>query len=202
MKLKSSIESLNQFYDKLGLVLEKDLPYLKQAHTEIMNLWHENFAKIKSVKLVVIGEAPLWGKRRSYIYNPQTPNTQFFYRSDLEPLLGFTPKNKTEFLKCLAELGIIIIDVSPFALNDHDTKLTYKKLSNSDYLKLVTTFWEEHLDPILDKIMPQNPKFTFRYKRLKTIFGPLFEEKLDHQNIDSIHQVAGGINRSKLLSYF
>ncbi len=26
----------------------------------------------------MIAEAPLWGKDKSYIYNPETKNTQFF----------------------------------------------------------------------------------------------------------------------------
>ena len=96
-QLTNSIKALDSIYENRGLHLNKDLDYLINAYHEIHSLWIENLKRIDEVKLVVLGEAPLWGAKKSYIYNPDTKNTQFFHRKDLEPILGFTPANKDEF---------------------------------------------------------------------------------------------------------
>jgi len=44
----------------------------------------QNYNEISAINYVMLSEAPLWGKRKSYIYNSTITNTQFFYRSDLE----------------------------------------------------------------------------------------------------------------------
>ena len=115
-----------------------DLKYLRLANRGINHLWDINFRKISKVRLVIIGEAPLWGKNEeNYIYNPNTNNSQFFYRGDIDKIIGYEPNNKTEFLNILAKLGILIIDVSPYALNGIDTQLTYQHLRNLNYVQMI-----------------------------------------------------------------
>jgi len=179
-----------------------DQPYLQSSVQEIHSLWQDNFNALEKVNLVILGEAPLWGVKKSYIYNPHTPNTQFFHRSDLEPLLGLIPSNKDNFLCALQELGILILDVSPFALNQHDTQLTYPEMSPNTYRQLVQSCWDEHITPVLDQIDGYDPTYVFRYKRVKDIFEDLFKEKLGVDEVPSIHQQGGGIDKNKLFELY
>jgi len=202
VNLNHSNLALSKIYYSLGLELSKDFPYLESSYHELHNLWQNYFNKIENVKLVILGEAPLWGSKKNYIYNPQTPNTQFFHRSDLQPILGFVPSNKENLLCALQELGILILDVSPFALNPKDTQLTYPELSIRMYKQLVQGCWEEHIKPVVDQISNLSPIYVFRYKRVKDIFEDLFKEKLSIDEIPSIHQQGGGIDKEKLFEIY
>ena len=102
----------------------------------------------------------------------------------------------------LANLGILILDVSPFALNDIDTHLSYRILKPSEYRQLVISCWREHIQPVLIRISDSSPNFVFRYKRVKDMFEPLFVEKLNLPSIGSIHQSGGGIDHKKLVEYY
>jgi len=200
--ISKSYTSLYHVYQLKGFYFKKDQAYLHLSYQDIQTLWAKNFERFKKVNLVILGEAPLWGSKKSYIYNPKTPNTQFFHRSDLKPLLGFVPSNKEKFLCALQDLGILILDVSPFALNPHDTQLTYPEISTRMYKQLVQGCWEEHIKPVVDQIAHHAPNYVFRYKRVKDIFEELFKEKLGVDEVHSIHQQGGGIDRGKLFELY
>ena len=91
---------LRKFYDKyrIGDYFQTDNAYLENAYKDIEHLWLDNLALIKTVNYLMIAEAPLWGKDKSYIYNPDTPNSQFFYKQDIGEILGITIHSKQEFL--------------------------------------------------------------------------------------------------------
>lgn len=197
-----SLEALDSIYIRKGLDLSLDLAYLKSSYLETHSLWKNNIDRLEKASFVILGEAPLWGQKKSYIYNPETPNTQFFHRSDLKPLLGFVPSNKEKFLCALQELGILILDVSPFALNLQDTQLTYPEMSTNMYKQLVQGCWDEHIKPILDQISHYSPIYVFRYKRVKDIFEEFFKKKLGVDEVPSIHQQGGGIDKQKLFELY
>lgn len=119
---------LKDIYEKYGLekYFKADYKYLKNSIDEINSLWNDNIKKVNEVKLIILAEAPMWGKEKKYFYNPTTNHSQFFYRSDLEYLISELIENKLELISKLNETGIVIIDFSPFPLIPERTKLSYK----------------------------------------------------------------------------
>jgi hypothetical protein len=209
---KDNVSSLKEIYARNGLMsyFEKDNAYLGDAFENIQHLWIENFNRIKTVKYIMIGEAPLWGEKKKYIYNPETKNSQFFYRSDLECVLNSNESilDKSDFLECCNRLGLLIIDISPFALNPKHTKIDYKQLSRtSQYANLVKQtipgYFTKKLELIKSK-KAKNMKIFFRYCRVKDSFQEiiapvLIKEGLIRENdIPHVSQSGGGIDRMKL----
>ena len=121
---------LHDFYSENGIIdhFERDNLYLEKAFHEINEMWFRNLECIKEVKYLMIAEAPLWGKDKSYIYNPETKNTQFFQKKDLERVIGLNVYNKLDFLNYCNKMGLLIIDISPFAFNTEDTIILEFKL--------------------------------------------------------------------------
>ena len=211
---KQIIESL---YNKLGLTKEfgKDSIYLENAFNEINEIWLNNFKNIDKVKYLMIAEAPLWGQKKKYIYNPKTNNSQFFYRSDLESILNVQISDKKEFINTCNSIGLLVVDISPFPLNTVDTKINYgrnknksKKLTDKEYKELV----KETLPTYLNKklILIEQKKSSdiivfFRYTKVKETFQELISDtliqtgliRIPHEIAD-ISQPGGGINRMKL----
>lgn len=207
---KDNEQIIESFYDSFGLAtkFEKDNIYLKNAFDEIKNIWLDNFDKISEIKYLLIAEAPLWGKKKKYIYNPETNNTQFFYRSDLEKILDISILNKREFIKTCNEIGLLIVDISPFPLNSYDTSINYRKLTKKEYKQLVSltipTFFEKKIKLITQKKSAQIKVF-FRYSRVKNAFQDLISDVLIKnklikklEDIGDISQTGGGIDRIKL----
>ncbi|CAD7839912.1 MAG: hypothetical protein [Olavius algarvensis spirochete endosymbiont] len=158
----------------------------------------------------MLSEAPLWGERKSYIYNPNTMNTQFFYRSDLEFCLKEKINDKIEFINKLNSIGFIILDISPFPLNDKDTIINYRTISKNDYKSLLnktlSIYFTEKLALILEK-KSENIKIFYRYGRVKNTFNNLLGERfLEKEIINSVKEIidisqrGGGIDRYKLNS--
>ena len=147
MGYKANKDILRKFYDKyrIGNYFSTDNLYLENAYKEIERLWLDNLALTKTVNFLMIAEAPLWGIDKNYIYNPDTPNSQFFYKQDIGDILGITINSKQEFLTICNELGLIVIDISPFAFNTIDTHINYRRqskanpygLTPSQYVELV-----------------------------------------------------------------
>ena len=81
---------LKLHYAEHGLTdsFEKDSRYLETAFHDINNMWFRNLDRIETVNYLMLAEAPLWGERKKYIYNPETNTSQFFYRRDLENVLN------------------------------------------------------------------------------------------------------------------
>jgi len=201
---------LKEFYFNNGLSnwFDKDNLYLESAFNEINRIWSENLNKIETVNFILIAEAPLWGLTKKYIYNPTINNSQFFYRSDLSDILGIQIPNKSEFLKILNEIGLIVVDISPFPLNPQNTAINYRDLSTNQYRQLVSLtlpyFFEEKIKSISIK-KSENCKVFFRYTRVKNTFEDLIIKTLiDYKIINSKHEISdisqngGGIDKTKL----
>lgn len=204
--LKNNLENL---YKNKGLIdcFEKEENYLRNSFYEMEELWNNQFDRIEKVNYVMFSESPLWGYQKKYLYNPETKLSQFFYKSDLEFVLGKKIKHKDEFLKTLTEIGFIILDISPFVLNEKDTSINYKKISKKDYKFLVNDTLEFYVKSKLKLIKEKSddyPVFFFRYSRVKNLFSDLlFKELVDldlistQNEILEISQNGGGIHRDK-----
>lgn len=208
---------IESFYDSLGMAYEfaSDNIYLESAFNKIDGLWTKNFEKIDKVNYLMLAEAPLWGRDKSYIYNPKTNNSQFFYRSDLEQILNINIPDKKEFINTCNKIGLLVVDISPFPLNTKDTKINYgknvdgsKKITKKEYRELVKrtipTFFEKKMNLVSQK-QSSNIKVFFRYTRVKNAFQDLISDILsenglikNQEDIGNISQKGGGIDRMKL----
>jgi hypothetical protein len=211
---------LRGHYTRNGIInlFEQDNEYLEDAFNEITGIWFNNLDQINEIKYLIIAEAPLWGKSKSYIYNPNTPCTQFFYKSDLEYILDTQIKDKAEFIRLCNEIGLLIIDISPFALNSEDIIINYRNksknnpygLTKQQYRELVELtipfFFEKKIKAIVPK-MSSDVKVFFRYARVKRRFQDLISEVLitnglikSENEILDVSKQGGGIDRLNLLS--
>jgi hypothetical protein len=207
--------SLEMAYSKLNLIqfYKKDFSYLKKALKKMEVFWHENLKKIEKINLIIICESPLWGENEKYFYNPETPHSQFIYCNDFnfDNNIDFTIKTKEELINHCNKLGILIIDVSPFALNDY-TEINYGKLKSSDYKKIIVNSLEYYFYKKIDYLINQTDiqinsrlKIVYRYKRVQKALSKLIERdiknkfKLDKNYVfDCIVQSGGGIDKNKL----
>jgi len=195
----------NCFGDKF----EVESDYLETAFNDVDKLWRDNFDEIEKVKYLMIAEAPLWGKEEKYIYNLNYKKpSQFFYPSDLGFVLNRNIQSKKELIAVFNEIGLVIIDISPFPLNQFDTSINYRKLSKNEYRELIRDiipiYFEEKLNLIAEKKSSDIIVF-FRYNRVKNTFQDLISNVLiannfiKHQNdIGEIAKQGGGIDRKKL----
>lgn len=217
MNYSDSKRVLQKYYELNGLsgAFSKDNIYLENAFHEINKIWLENFNQIKTVNYLMIAEAPLWGSIKKYIYNPKTNNSQFFYRSDLGDILNRHIADKREFIKICNEIGLLVVDISPFPLNSIDTKINYsknengsKKLTDSQYQQIVKltipSFFELKIRAVTEKKSTSIKTF-FRYARVKSNFEDIISEVLINYNIiktqdqiGDISQKGGGVDKSKL----
>lgn len=201
---------LKTFYDQNGLSdkFAKDSIYLEKAFNDIYKIWLNNLNQIRVVNYLMIAEAPLWGKTKKYIYNPEINNSQFFYRSDLGDILNKHIPDKKDFIKACNEIGLLVVDISPFPLNPNDTAITYRSLTTTQYRKLVSltvpAFFEKKIKEIAEK-KSANIKTFFRYARVKKNFEDLISKVLiDNKiiktlnDISDISQNGGGIDKAKL----
>ncbi|MCP4763469.1 MAG: hypothetical protein GY870_16975, partial [archaeon] len=187
-----------------------DEKYLSVAFKEIEKIWMQNYNEITKINYVMLSEAPLWGERKNYIYNPIIKNTQFFYRSDLEFCLKETIKDKVEFINKLNAIGFIILDISPFPLNEKDTTINYRAISKHDYkslLKDTLPFFLAEKFSLIQKKRSENLKIFFRYGRVKNTFNNLLGEIILNKRLTNsvneifdISQRGGGVDRNKLNS--
>ena len=204
MEYDKNGQILREFYARHDLTdcFERDNTYLESAFDEINRIWFDNLYKIDEVNYLMIAEAPLWGKSKSYIYNPATPFTQFFQKSDLEYVLGTKIRDKAEFIDRCNQIGLLIIDISPFALklNPHGiTKREYRLLIQ----ETLPTFFDCKIKELVPKASSDIRVF-FRYARVKNMFQNIVVDTLIASNIITsqnpileISNPAGGINRSK-----
>lgn len=221
-KNKQSLDVLQNLYSRLSIpnnLFERDKVYLHNAFLEMSKLWMANFKKIKTVRYILIAEAPLWGESMNYIYNSNTPFTQFFYKSDLEKVLGKEITNKKKFLKILNGLGLLIIDISPFALNSQSTAINYSettttsnKITGKQYTELVantcSNYFNEKIKLAKSKIRNKNITFIFRYERVESSFKDILAKELVKSGIlkesqikfENIWMNGGGIDVEKKLN--
>jgi tyrosyl-tRNA synthetase len=192
-----SIKDVFEYYD-----IDKE--YLQSAYEEIEFLWNKQYDKAQLINYVMLSEAPKWGGGKKYIYNPKTNNTQFFYRSDLEAVLKKKIPNKEIFIEELTRLGLIVLDVLPFALNEKITKLNYDQFSMMEYRQLIESTSKFHLDKKIGMIQKRasNPNVFFRHKNVKIACDEIIRSKLTIKNYDLpyISIQGGGIDQKKLIA--
>jgi len=201
--------NLQKFYTSKGLsdCFEEEEKYLRNSFYEMEELWNTQFDRIEKVNYVMFSESPLWGNQKKYLYNAETRLSQFFYKSDLEVVLGKKIKHKDEFLNILTDIGFIILDVSPFVLNEKDTSINYRRISPKDYKSLVDETLKFYVTPKLSRIkdkLGETPVFFFRYTRVQNLFSDLLSKELERLDLISseseileISQNGGGIHRGK-----
>lgn len=210
MNFDHNAQILREIYTRLGIEnqFENDLTYLKISFEETSSIWLENFNHIKTVKYLMIAEAPLWGQEKKYIYNSKINNSQFFFRSDLEDVLKIHIQDKKEFISKCNEIGLLVLDISPFPLNPIDTAINYRELKKNQYRQLVQQtipyYFEEKIKLIASK-KSANIKVFYRYARVRNYFHDiiskvLFEYKLigNMYEVGNIYQKGGGIDKVKL----
>jgi hypothetical protein len=208
-------KSLLPLYRKLNIDnhFNKDIDYLKKAFEGMETLWFKNIKNIKKLNMILICEAPLWGENKQYFYNPETPHSQFIYCNDFnfKNNIEFNIKTKEDLINHCNELGMLIIDVSPFALNNL-TKINYGKLKSSDYKSIIINTLENYffkkIDFLINKTDIQiNSKISivYRYKRVQKALSNLIEHDIKNKfklekkyAFDCIVQSGGGIDKNKL----
>jgi hypothetical protein len=218
MNYSTNITFIQKLYSNLGLSnqFRADDAYLSKAFADIDKLWHANFGKVEEVKYIMIAEAPLWGNNQNYIYNPSTKFSQFFYKSDLEDVLNKQIKDKQDFLDVCNSIGLVVVDISPFALNSKNTRINYsknenlsKKLSTAQYKLLVEasidTYFDLKIQAIAQKKAKKGVKVFFRYARVKNNFQAIVTTVLiknkvikSGATIGDISQNGGGMDKTKL----
>ena len=218
MEYDKNGQILREFYARHDLTdcFERVNTYLESAFDEINRIWFDNLYKIDEVNYLMIAEAPLWGKSKSYIYNPATPFTQFFQKSDLEYVLGTKIRDKAEFIDRCNQIGLLIIDISPFALNTEDTTINYRRksklnpygITKREYRLLIQETLPTFFDCKIEKIAPKascDIRVFFRYARVENTFRDIIADSLIKYNLlasandlPEISNPAGGIDRNKI----
>jgi hypothetical protein len=200
-------DGLEQVLRGCERVAGEECAYLKNAFVATERMWAENFAKVATVRIVLLSEAPLFGSNRRYFYNAFTPFGAFFYFRDAEAILGQDfAKGRTgkEFLLAeLARAGFIILDLFPFALNEDDTpSVTYRKMSVSRYRQLFQRTASLYFDRKRDVILQRGrPLFMFRYGATRRALGDLVNAELAKRDIAPAQSIAGTnmpLDREKL----
>ncbi|MGA1600469.1 MAG: hypothetical protein ACO4AU_15580 [bacterium] len=149
-------KTLNSFYQAKGKDPSPDEGQLLTAYEHTESLWWENLSRVRQVRYLLVGEAPLYGEKRAYIYNPETPGTAFLGKSTVEKLLLLKGREgqlsgKRAMLEAMRSLGLVVLDLFPFALNDR-TQLTYARLSDADREHLAAQCRSWHLRPKLEAL--------------------------------------------------
>lgn len=196
MEYDKNGQILREFYARHDLTdcFERDNTYLESAFDEINRIWFDNLYKIDEVNYLMIAEAPLWGKSKSYIYNPATPFTQFFQKSDLEYVLGIETATRQNLFDRCNQIGLLIIDISPFALNTEDTtplitagtKLNPHGITKREYRLLIQETLPTFFDCKIKELVPKassDIRVFFRYARVKNMFQNIVVDTLIASNI-------------------
>lgn len=222
-ELINPIFEIYQRYGRQNEFENLDRQYLINAFHGIEQIWTENFNRFNQINHIVFSEAPLWGANRSYIYNLESPFTQFFYENDFRYGLNLELINnrnetieekKSRFRNTLINHGILILDVLPYALN-FETALNYSRKTNNsiklkthEYIHLINVslefFLQEKLNLISQRINTENRlKLIYRYRRLSNLHDliyPYLNNSFGENNFDvySIGIQGGGIDRVML----
>ena len=150
----------------------EELKYIRTAFLSIEKQWEKTFSSQKLVKAVLIGEAPLYGGKKSYVLAEDAAETTFLRSSDF-PNGSHDPDIKFNLRKMISDHGLVIVDAFPFALNAEDTpSWSYKGKSKSKaYCHLLRNSFGPYLLPKLQRIRARAEELDdfqimVRYKRL------------------------------------
>lgn len=149
-----------------------DVKYLEEAYYSVESLWNSNLEKFKikkNIKYVLLSEAPLWGKNNKYIYNLDAPTSQFIHvktlinAAELDIINPQKSSDKKKLLNnLLLELGIIVLDIFPFCLNN-TTGIQYRKLGKL-YKELVVLDYLNEKMRRISKYSSGPIYFIYRYQ--------------------------------------
>lgn len=162
---------------RLGTI---ELEYLEQAYLEIEEMWRQRRDALEEIDVIILGEAPLFGSEKKYIYSPNGKPSAFLRTSDF-PNADETDLSggKKSLWKLLETNKMIVVDLFPYALNSISTpSLVYKTLQKSKYKSFYHKIFKEFTAVKLQEIKRNNPNVSVlvRYKRLIVNIAPLLEE--------------------------
>jgi hypothetical protein len=190
-------DGLEQVLRDCESITDEECGYLKNAFVATERMWAENFAKVVTVRFVMLSEAPLFGGNRQYFYSATTAFGAFFYFRDAESILSHgIAKGRAgkEFLLAeLARAGFIILDLFPFALNQTDTpSITYRKMPAGRYRQLFQRTSSLYFDRKRDIVLQRGrPLFMFRYRSMNRVLGDLVNAELAKRGIAQALSVGG-----------
>lgn len=214
---------LEELYAKCGAErsFEMDAVYLGDAYRRVDELWRAVAEPAQQVRFVLLGEAPMWGAKESYIYNPAAHHTSFFYYSDAEQIVGglsgakemiagVRPR-KVEMIRRLTEEGFLACDLLPFSLSKDKTAVNYRQLSGTLRRWLFKATADHYFIPRLQLIKSKlagTARFAFRYARLSGSLHAHVKSILldrdvlaDGDDIESVHS-GYNIDRERLALLF
>jgi hypothetical protein len=206
-----------------GHLFDSDLQYLSKAFEEVEHLWYIQAKASPELRLVMLSEAPAFGPKHLYFYNPGAMATEFFSYLDAEALVGSIPGSsklvngirprKALMIDKLTSNGFLILDLFPFALNRTCTRIDYKTLrKKGHYHRLFIETFRHYLSPKLKllatKPLQQRPTFVFRYAGLRENLQEAVEGLLvSHdfltggQRLESVHNDRN-VDRNRLAMLF
>lgn len=194
-------DALERALRSCAQVTDEECIYLKRSFAATERMWSENLARVTTVRLVMLSEAPLFGAGERYFYNSETSFGGFFHFQDAEAILGDGfAKGRTGkhfLLPELARAGFIILDLFPFALNEHDTpSINYRKMAARRYRELFRRTASLYFDRKRDRVLKVGrPQFLFRYGKLQKRLGNLVDSELAKAGLGPT-QCIGGTNMS------
>tara|TARA_Y100000768_G_scaffold385196_1_gene370829 strand:- start:3192 stop:3860 length:669 start_codon:yes stop_codon:yes gene_type:complete len=205
---------MNKFKEPLiNLFGAAEIKDLYEDYLDIEKQWERFFKRINSINLVIIGESPLSGK--GYIYNPclkknHDSGTQFLYKGQLQECLKIHKRSECAIegkgkMELMIELGLLVIEAYPYALNPEIHKRSFKKgLSEKQKKELFlrTSSWHffNKIKKIDSKVGSQTV-YAFRYignmRNLNSLLGL-------NKDIDCLGKSRGGghIDQEKLFNIF
>lgn len=205
---------------ELQRLLSQDAEYLWNAYQKIETFWYNEFSQFNMIRVVLLSEAPFFGEFGSYFYNPEWRATQFFGYADYTkalskwgPELQASPKDsvavkKAELLAAMRKVGVIVLDIFPFALNPK-TKYSYANLPPADYANLfkvtASIYFRHKLKYVATRLVPGG-KFVFRYKRVQDAAEALVKREIKKAGLqgsqlyaDNVGNRGGSLNREMLM---
>jgi hypothetical protein len=158
-----------------------ELLYLRDSFYNIEMMWQAALNEIADPKFIILGEAPLYGETGSYIYSKKAQPTSFLRPTDFP---HFKPQenenNKSNLLSLMRDAGIIVIDLFPYALNEHSTPTLNYKIAQktSFYSVLARKSFENFTKNKIQEVRSRgkNVSILVRYKRIMNCIHPFMEE--------------------------
>ena len=138
---------------------EEEILYLRESFFEIESAWRQRAGHEKPVSVLLLGEAPLFGREKRYIYMDHGKPASFL-RPSAFPCVGVEPpKNSKNVLHTLLDdFRATVVDVFPFALNKIDTpSIDYNKLRKSKFDPFFREIFAFHTGPRIQGILKHSP---------------------------------------------